>query len=48
MPAACGHCDTCDGKVETWDGTIVARKALSCVYRTGQRFGAGYLTDVLN
>lgn len=43
----CGFCDTCDGKIETWDGTIVAQKALSCVYRTGQRFGAGYLTDVL-
>ncbi len=44
---SCGHCDTCDGKVETWDGTIVAQKALSCVYRTGQRFGAAYLIDVL-
>jgi len=43
----CGFCDTCEGKCETWDGTIVAQKALSCVYRTGQRFGAAYLTDVL-
>ena len=43
----CGYCDTCSGKVDTWDGTIVAQKALSCVYRTGQRFGAAYLTDVL-
>lgn len=43
----CGFCDTCDGKMETWDGTVVAQKALSCVYRTGQRFGAAYLTDVL-
>jgi ATP-dependent DNA helicase RecQ len=43
----CGYCDTCAGKVDTWDGTIVAQKALSCVYRTGQRFGAAYLTDVL-
>ncbi len=43
----CSYCDTCVGKVETWDGTTVARKALSCVYRTGQRFGAAYLTDVL-
>ena len=43
----CGHCDTCQGKVETWDGTIVAQKALSCVYRTGQIFGAAYLIDVL-
>ncbi len=43
----CGYCDTCAEKMESWDGTIVAQKALSCVYRTGQRFGAAYLTDVL-
>ena len=47
LPKPCGQCDTCDGKIETWDGTIVAQKALSCVYRTGQIFGAGYLIDVL-
>lgn len=47
LPQPCGFCDTCDGRAETWDGTIVAQKALSCVYRTGQRFGAAYLTDVL-
>ena len=47
LPEPCGHCDTCDGKVETWDGTIVAQKALSCVYRTGQIFGAAYLIEVL-
>jgi ATP-dependent DNA helicase RecQ len=45
--AACGNCDTCQRQVETWDGTIAAQMALSCVYRTGQRFGAAYLTDVL-
>jgi ATP-dependent DNA helicase RecQ len=45
--AACGNCDTCRQKIETWDGTIAAQMALSCVYRTGQRFGAVYLTDVL-
>jgi ATP-dependent DNA helicase RecQ len=33
--------------VKTFDGTVAAQKALSCVYRTGQRFGAGYLIDVL-
>lgn len=47
LPEPCGNCDTCSGEVETWDGTVVAQKALSCVYRTGQRFGAVYLTDVL-
>lgn len=45
--SSCNNCDTCNQKVETWDGTVAAQKALSCVYRTGQRFGAAYLTDVL-
>jgi ATP-dependent DNA helicase RecQ len=43
----CGNCDTCIDPVDTWDGTIAAQKALSCVFRTGQRFGAGHLIDVL-
>lgn len=43
----CGNCDTCLEKVETIDGTVIAQKALSCVYRTGQRFGAGHLIDIL-
>ena len=46
-PARCGNCDTCLHPVETWDGTTAARKALSCVYRSGQRFGARHLIDVL-
>jgi len=47
LPKPCGNCDTCKETIETWDGTIAAQKALSCVYRTGQRFGANYLGDVL-
>ncbi len=47
MPDPCGNCGTCKGTVAFWDGTVAAQKALSCVYRTGQRFGARYLTDVL-
>ena len=43
----CGNCDNCLEPPETFDGTIVAQKALSCVFRTGQRFGVGYLIDVL-
>ena len=43
----CANCDTCQGKVETWDGTHAAQQALSCVFRTGQRFGVSYLIDVL-
>jgi ATP-dependent DNA helicase RecQ len=45
--APCPNCDNCSRPVEAWDGSVAAQKALSCVYRTGQRFGAAYLTDVL-
>ena len=44
----CGNCGTCrDGGGDTWDGTVAAQKALSAVYRTGQRFGAQYLINIL-
>jgi ATP-dependent DNA helicase RecQ len=43
----CGNCDNCLEPPPTWDATEAAQKALSCVYRTGQRFGVGYLIDVL-
>ncbi|MBL1147175.1 MAG: DNA helicase RecQ [Pseudomonadota bacterium] len=43
----CGNCDTCLNPPETFDGTLVAQKALSAVYRTDQRFGVAYVTDVL-
>ena len=45
--AACGNCDTCLAAPRTWDATEAAQKLLSCVYRTGQRFGAGHVLDVL-
>ncbi|AKC88364.1 DNA helicase RecQ [Pseudoxanthomonas suwonensis] len=44
---ACGNCDNCLQPVRTWDATEAVRKALSCAYRTGQRFGAAHLIDVL-
>lgn len=47
MEHPCGNCDTCLNPPETWDGTVAVQKALSCVYRTGQRFGVNYLIDVL-
>ena len=47
MDTPCGHCDLCLEPVTTWDGTEAARKALSCIYRTGQRFGVAHLIDVL-
>ena len=43
----CENCDTCLDPVETWDGTIAAQQALSCVFRTGQIFGAAHCIDVL-
>jgi ATP-dependent DNA helicase RecQ len=43
----CGNCDTCLEPPQTWDATDAARKALSAIYRTGQRFGAVHLIDVL-
>ena len=46
-PEPCGNCDTCLTPPETWDATDAVRKALSCVYRTGQRFGVSYVIDVL-
>ena len=45
--APCGNCDTCLAPPKTWDGSLAAQQALSTVYRTGQRFGAGHLIDVL-
>ena len=46
-PGDCGQCDNCLNPVDTWNGTEAARMALSCVYRSGQRFGAGHLIDIL-
>ena len=44
---ACGNCDVCLNPPTLWDGTEAAQKLLSTVYRTGQRFGAGHMLDVL-
>jgi ATP-dependent DNA helicase RecQ len=51
MSSACGNCDNCLVRPETWDGTEAARKLLSCIYRMQQHsgigYGAGHLVDVL-
>lgn len=47
MEQDCGYCDICLSPPETWDATVASQKALSCVHRTGQRFGVNYLIDVL-
>jgi ATP-dependent DNA helicase RecQ len=46
-PEHCGNCDNCLAPPATWDGTEAAQKLLSSVYRTGQRFGAAHVVDVL-
>ncbi|HEY8562935.1 MAG TPA: DNA helicase RecQ [Pyrinomonadaceae bacterium] len=47
LPENCNNCDNCLKDFETIDGTIIAQKALSAVYRTGQKMGLGYLVDFL-
>ena len=47
LEAPCGNCDNCLHPPLTWDATEAARQLLSCVYRTGQRFGAAHVVDVL-
>ncbi|PZP54041.1 MAG: ATP-dependent DNA helicase RecQ, partial [Micavibrio aeruginosavorus] len=43
----CGNCDTCLMPPETIDGSLAVQKIISCVYRTGQIFGAKHIVDVL-
>jgi len=46
----CGACDNClerEDDSKKFDGTIIAQKMLSCVYRLNQRFGMNYVIDVL-
>ncbi|MCR4269092.1 DNA helicase RecQ [Nitratireductor sp. ZSWI3] len=45
--APCGNCDICASPPQRFDGTIAAQKALSCIYRTGERFGQAYIVSVL-
>jgi ATP-dependent DNA helicase RecQ len=45
--APCGNCDTCAEPPKLFDGTVAAQKALSCIYRTGERYGQAYIVDVL-
>ncbi|WP_331344103.1 DNA helicase RecQ [Cellvibrio sp. UBA7661] len=47
LAQACGNCDCCITPPQTWDATEAVQMALSCIYRTGQRFGAGHVIDVL-
>jgi ATP-dependent DNA helicase RecQ len=44
---SCGNCDNCREPIPSWDGTVAAQKALSAIYRTGQRFGTRHLIDLL-
>jgi len=46
-PGACARCDVCAGEVAREDLTEEARKLLSAAVRTGERFGAHHLVDIL-
>jgi ATP-dependent DNA helicase RecQ len=46
-PGNCGQCDNCLEPVDSWDASQAVQMALSCVYRTGQRFGVVHLIEVL-
>ncbi|AAK85881.1 ATP-dependent DNA helicase RecQ [Agrobacterium tumefaciens] len=43
----CGNCDTCSSPPDLFEGAIAAQKLLSCIYRTGERFGQAYVISVL-
>lgn len=43
----CNNCDTCLEPVTGFDATVDVQKALSCIYRTGQRFGTAHIIDIL-
>ena len=47
LNSPCGNCDTCIEPIKSFDATVATQKALSCVYKTGQRFGAVHIIDVL-
>ncbi len=47
LETRCGNCDTCREPPECIDGTVPAQKVLSAILRTGQRFGAGHIVDIL-
>ncbi|MDM3799743.1 RQC domain-containing protein, partial [Proteus mirabilis] len=46
-PQACGNCDISLDPTKQYDGLVDGQKALSCIYRTGQRFGIGYIVEIL-
>ncbi len=43
----CDNCDICLDPPRRYDGLVEAQKALSCIYRVGQRFGMGYIVEIL-
>ena len=46
-PGNCGNCDNCVSPVDTWDATDAVIKAMSAIYRTGERFGVMHIVDVV-
>jgi ATP-dependent DNA helicase RecQ len=46
-PPKCGNCDNCNSPPAMFDATEPAQMAFSCIYRTGEIFGAGHIIDIL-
>jgi ATP-dependent DNA helicase RecQ len=46
-PENCRTCDNCTTEKETVDATVEAQKILSAIFRTGERFGAGHIADIV-
>lgn len=47
MTEDCGNCDCCDFPRDKLNGTVIAQKIMSAIFRTEQRFGIGYIVDLL-
>ncbi len=47
LKESCGYCDICQNPPENYDATVDAQIALSCIYRSGQCYGVGYIIDIL-
>jgi len=43
----CGNCDMCLNPPQTWEAGEAVQKALSAIYRSGQRYGAAHIIDIL-